>query len=657
MEWGHPQRVQALPVGNTSSALCRGLAAVPQAEEAKDPVSLLRDFAIIAHVDHGKTTLMDRLMSQCNEAVSEDRVMDSNALEKERGITISSKYTSFKWKTHTLNAVDTPGHADFGGEVERVLSMVDGCLLLVDALEGPLAQTKFVLTKALSRGLQPVLVLNKVDRPAVTEERCVEVEMELFDLFAALGASDRQIDFHTIYASARQGIAANSWDKAQNMLARKAAGEEIQFGMSDLLDAIVQHVPAPKGDVNDEFRMLVSMIERDPFLGRLVTGRVHSGALKIGDRMQSLLCSGEGRREEGRITKIFTRQGMGKIALEEAKVGDIVSIAGFEATTVTDTVCSLAVQENLFSNPIDPPTIKMTFGVNDSPLAGKVGSQLTGSKIGERLKAEAESNVSITLNTAVGKGGETFEVQGRGELQLGILIETMRREGYELSVSPPVVLMKEGETGGKEEPMEELMVQVEEQHVGTVIQALTLRKAELLDMASAAGEGGRTRLVFKCPARGLIGYNSVFAYTTSGSGIMTRSFLGYEPHKGPQEQLKKGSLISSAQGPCTGYALMALEPRGVLFVEPQMEVYVGMIVGEHSRDEDLEINPCKEKKLTNVRNKGSEEQVRLIPPRRMTLEEAIGYVASDEIIEVTPDNIRLRKRLLDANARKRAKQS
>mmetsp|Transcript_15064 Transcript_15064/g.25494 ORF Transcript_15064/g.25494 Transcript_15064/m.25494 type:complete len:703 (-) Transcript_15064:103-2211(-) len=644
------------------SGLCmRGFSSLPEpADPELAEIHETRNFAIIAHVDHGKTTMLDKLMTQCNEAVSEERAMDSNDLERERGITIQSKYTSFKWKGLTLNAVDTPGHADFGGEVERVLSMVDGCLLLVDALEGPLAQTKFVVSKALARGLKPLLVLNKIDRPSVTEERCIEVEQNLFDLFVKLDATDEQLDFTTLYASAREGIAATSWDKAQDLLKRKAGGEVLVDGMADLLDAVVESVPPPKGNAKDEFRMLVTMIERDAFMGRLLTGRITSGSIKVGDRVKALTCEGGEARDkdvEGRITKIFSRHGMARFILEDAKVGDIVSIAGLPSATVSDTICALTVDTPLPASPIDPPTIKMTFGVNDSPLAGREGTQLTGSKLGDRLKAEAESNVSISLQAAAVSGrkasGDAYEVQGRGELQLGVLIETMRREGFEMSVSPPAVVYQEGEDGKKKEPIEEVMIQVEERDVGGIIEQMSSRKGELLDMAPAAGEGGRTKLIFECPSRGLIGYDSQFATTTSGSGIMTRSFLRYDTMKGPLDNIRKGSMISMALGPCTGYSLMALEPRGTLFVEHNTEVYPGMIIGEHSKASDIELNPCKEKKLSNVRNKGSEEQVRLTPPRKMTLEDAIGYVASDEIIEVTPSTVRLRKRILDATARKR----
>jgi GTP-binding protein len=602
---------------------------------------------------------MDKLMRECDgdashagggEASSE-RAMDSLSLERERGITIQAKYTSMPWRGRTLNAVDTPGHADFGGEVERVLGMVDGAVLLVDAAEGPLAQTKFVVAKAVARGLRPILVLNKVDRDSVTEERCSEIMSEVFDLFAALGATDEQLDFPILYASARAGWVADSWAKA-----RAALRGEPHEGMAPLLDAVLRHVPPPSGAADAPFSMVVTMMERDPYLGRIVTGRVASGRAHVGDALRALSHGGGGAHHaDGRVTRILKRRGgFGRVSLTEARVGDIVSIAGIGGAAVTDTLAAPEVLQPLAAVAVDPPTLSMMFSVNDSPLAGRDGTQLTGSKIGARLLSEAESNVSINVRQDA-RGGEAFEVQGRGELQLGVLIENMRREGFEMSISPPEVLLRTSPEGKQLEPMEEVTVEVDDAHVGPVIDALSMRGAEVRDMQPGAGEARKARILLRCPSRGLLGFRPEFATLTRGSGVMQRAFEGYSPLKPGLDAGRKGVLVSMTDGTATGFALMALEERGALFISPGAAVYSGMIVGECARGGDMEVNPAKEKKLTNIRNTGSEEQVRLTPPRRVGLEDAIGYVRAGELIEVTPSAVRMRKRNLDSNGRKTAK--
>ncbi|KAI3431850.1 hypothetical protein D9Q98_010602 [Chlorella vulgaris] len=609
-----------------------------------DP-KLIRNIAIIAHVDHGKTTLMDRLLTFCGATLSEDRVMDSNQFERERGITIASKYTSFQFKGHTFNAVDTPGHADFGGEVERVLGMVDGAVLLVDANEGPLSQTKFVVEKALKRGLKPLVVLNKVDRLGATEQRCGEVESSVFDVFANLGASDDQLDFPVLYASAREGWASASLPPPGQ--------PPPDASMAPLLEALVKYVPPPPSEsLQDPFSFLVVMTERHAFLGRIATGRVHSGSVAVGDRIKVLWKDG-GQEEGFKVTKLMKRCGMTTVDVERAVAGDIVSIAGIPAAGIADTVAALEVRQALPPGKIDPPTLSMVFSPNTSPLAGREGTQLTGTKIGERLQAEAETNVSLRVLPVVGSGGESFEVQARGELQLGLLIDNMRREGFELSVSPPRVVLRE-ERGQRLEPLEEVVCEVEDGNTGEVIEAVTLRKGELLEMLPLETEG-KQRLVFEAPSRGLIGFRSSFAAITRGTGMLHRAFARYGPYRGGMDRVRKGALISVAGGRTTAYALGALEPRGVLFVSGASDVYEGMIVGEHSRETDLEINPVREKKLTNVRNTGSEERVALSPPRILTLEDAIGYVAGDELIEVTPTKLRLRKRTLESGGRRQQK--
>lgn len=596
---------------------------------------------MIAHVDHGKTTLMDRLLRQCGADIPHERALDSISLERERGITIASKVTSIFWKENELNMVDTPGHADFGGEVERVVGMVEGAILVVDAGEGPLAQTKFVLAKALKYGIRPLLLLNKVDRPSVSEERCDEVESLVFDLFANLGATEEQLDFPVLYASAKEGWASSTFTKSPPDDAKN---------MSALLNAIVGHVPPPTANLDKPFQMMVSMMEKDFYLGRILTGRVASGVVRVGDRVHGLrkTDSGANKIEEGKIVKLMKKKGTGMVLIDAAAAGDIISMAGLATPSIGHTIANVEVMTALPTVELDPPTISMTFGVNDSPLAGRDGTHLTGGKIGDRLMAESETNLAINVIPGL---SESFEVQGRGELQLGILIENMRREGFELSVSPPKVMYKT-EKGQKLEPIEEVTIEVNDEHVGLVMEALSHRRGEVIDMGPVPGNFGRTKLCLTCPSRGLVGYRSVFSSDTRGTGFMHRAFMAYEKHRGPLGNVRKGVLVSMGHGSVTSYALLSLEPRGILFVSPGMETYDGMIVGEHSRDTDLDVNPVRAKELTNIRAASKEETVRLTPPRLMTLEEAIGYVASDELIEVTPKAIRLRKKYLDANKRK-----
>jgi GTP-binding protein len=603
----------------------------------------LRNIAIIAHVDHGKTTLVDQLLRQSgtfrvNQQVQE-RAMDSNDLERERGITILAKCTSVQWKDTRINIVDTPGHADFGGEVERILSMVDGVILLVDAAEGCLPQTKFVLSKALGLGLRPIVVINKVDRP---DAQANIVHDQVFDLFLALDATDDQADFPTLYASGRQGWASTELDKPTTDL-------------STMFDLVVSHVPEPKVDFDagHPFSMLVTTLEADPFLGRILTGRIHSGTLKPGMNVKALNRD-NGIIETARISKVLAFRGLERVPVESADAGDIVAIAGFTQATVADTLCDTSVMQALPAHPIDPPTLAVTFQVNDSPLAGREGSKVQSRVIRERLMREAEGNVAIKVRET--EVGDAYEVSGRGELQLGVLIETMRREGFELAVSRPRVLFREDpETGKRLEPIEEVVVDVDDAYSGVVIEKLSLRKAEMTAMRPSGG--GKTRVTFLAPSRGLIGYHGEFLTDTRGTGIMNRLFHDYAPHKGPIEGRRNGALISTGDGEAVAYALWNLEERGVLFVDPGVKVYRGMLIGEHSRDNDLEVNPLKGKQLTNIRTTSKDEAIRLTPPRRLTLEEAIAYIQDDELVEVTPKSIRLRKKHLDPNDRKRAERS
>ncbi|KAI4331091.1 hypothetical protein MLD38_029314 [Melastoma candidum] len=624
----------------STSAAAAAAAATAGICPSVDP-GRLRNVAVIAHVDHGKTTLMDRLLRQCGADIPHERAMDSISLERERGITIASKVTSISWKENELNMVDTPGHADFGGEVERVVGMVEGAVLVVDAGEGPLAQTKFVLAKALKYGLRPILLLNKVDRPAVSEERCNEVESLVFDLFASLGATEEQLDFPVLYASAKEGWASSTFTKDPPDDAKD---------MSQLLDTIVRHVQPPNVIVDAPFQMLVSMMERDSYLGRILTGRVSSGIIRIGDRVHGIRHTDSGfqKIEEGKVTKLMKKKGTSMSLIDSAGAGDIICMAGLAIPAIGHTIANVEVMTPLPTVELDPPTISMTFGVNDSPLAGRDGTHLTGGKIGDRLMAEAETNLAINVLPGL---SESYEVQGRGELQLGILIENMRREGFELSVSPPKVMYKT-DNGVKLEPVEEVTIEVNDEHVGLIMEALSHRRGEVIDMGPVPGNVGRTKLSLTCPSRGLVGYRSIFSTDTRGTGFMHRAFLTYDKHRGPLGNVRKGVLVSMGYGMITAHALMSLEPRGTLFVSPGMETYDGMIVGEHSRETDLDVNPVRTKELTNVRAACKDDNVKLTPPRLMTLEEAIGYVASDELIEVTPKTIRLRKRYLDVNKRK-----
>jgi GTP-binding protein len=598
----------------------------------------LRNIAIIAHVDHGKTTLVDNLLKQSgafreNQAVAE-RAMDSNDLERERGITILAKATSVEWKGTRINIVDTPGHADFGGEVERILSMVDGVVLLVDAAEGPMPQTKFVTSKALALGLRPIVVLNKVDKPDAEPDRALD---EVFDLFAALDADENQLDFPHLYASGRAGWADTDLDGPREDL-------------SALFDLVVAHVPPPKQIAREAepFQMLATTLGADPFIGRILTGRVEAGRLRTGETIKALSRTGE-RIEQFRVTKILAFRGLGQQPIDEAVAGDIVTLAGMSKATVADTLCDTSLDMPIPAQPIDPPTISVTFGINDSPLAGRDGKKVQSRVIRERLMKEAESNVAIRVTDT--PGGEAFEVAGRGELQMGVLIENMRREGFELSISRPQVILRE-ENGQTLEPIEEVTIDVDDDYTGAVIEKLTgPRRGDLVEMKPAGS--GKTRIVAHVPSRGLIGYHGEFLTDTRGSGVLNRVFHSWEPHKGPIPGRRAGVLISMENGQAVAYALFNLEDRGRMFIGAQTDVYEGMIIGEHSRDNDLEVNPLKGKKLTNIRASGTDEAVRLTTPITMSLEEAIAYIDDDELVEVTPSAIRLRKRFLDPHERKR----
>jgi GTP-binding protein len=596
----------------------------------------LRNIAIIAHVDHGKTTLVDRLLQQSgsfreNQRVVE-RALDSNDLERERGITILAKVTSLVWKDTRVNIVDTPGHADFGGEVERILNMVDGALVLVDAAEGPLPQTKFVVSKALKMGLRPIVIINKVDR---SDARPTEVANEIFDLFAALDASEAQLDFPILYGSAKQG-----W------MAAEADGPKDQ-GMAPLFDLVVRHVAAPVVE-SGPFRMLGTILEANPYLGRIVTGRISSGAVKPNQIVKVLDPHGN-LIEEGRVTKVLAFRGLERLPIEEGAAGDIIAIAGLPEATVSHTLCAPEVTEPLPAQPIDPPTLTMTFRINDSPLAGTEGDKVQSRVIRERLLREAEGNVALRISESREK--DSMEVAGRGELQLGILIETMRREGFELSVSRPKVLFQPDSDDELLEPIEEVVIDVDQEHAGVVVQKLAERKGELAEMRPSGG--GRVRLVFFAPTRGLIGYHGELLTDTRGTAVMNRLFHTYGPHRGEIAGRRNGVLISTDQGEAVAYAMWNLEDRGPMMIDPGWKVYRGMIVGEHTRGNDLEVNVLKGKKLTNIRTHSKDEAIRLTPPIRMTLEKALAYIADDELVEVTPKSIRLRKKLLDPVERKR----
>jgi GTP-binding protein len=595
----------------------------------------LRNIAIIAHVDHGKTTLVDRLLQQSgafreNQRVAE-RAMDSNDLERERGITILAKVTSIVWNDVRVNIVDTPGHADFGGEVERILNMVDGAIVLVDAAEGPMPQTKFVVSKALKIGLRPIVAINKVDRP---DARVSAVVNEVFDLFAALDASEEQLDFPILYGSAKQGWMAASPDGPKD-------------SMAPLFDLVLRHVASPVIE-EGPFRMLATILESNPYLGRIVTGRITSGSVKPNQTIKVLDRHGN-LVEQDRVSKVLAFRGLERTGVEEAAAGDIVAIAGLPDATVAHTLCAVDVTEALPAQPIDPPTLSMTFRVNDSPLAGTEGDKVTSRMIRDRLLREAEGNVALRITESADK--DSMEVAGRGELQLGILIETMRREGFELGVSRPKVLLQRDESGELMEPIEEVVIDLDEEHAGIVVQKLSERKAELVDMRPSGG--GRQRLIFYAPTRGLIGYQGELLTDTRGTAVMNRLFHAYAPYKGVIPGRRNGVLISTDVGEAVAYALWNLEDRGPMMIDPGVKVYRGMIVGEHSRDNDLEVNVLKGKKLTNIRTHSKDEAVRLTPPIRMTLEKALAYIQDDELVEVTPKSIRLRKKLLDPNDRKR----
>ncbi len=594
------------------------------------------NIAIIAHVDHGKTTLIDSILNQTgqfrsNETITE-RAMDSNDLEKERGITILAKCTAISWKDYKINIIDTPGHADFGGEVERILGMVNGVIMLVDAAEGPLPQTKFVLTKALTLGLKPIVVINKIDR---SDARPTEVINEILELFFAVNATEEQLEFKTLYASGRNGWASLELDKKTENL-------------NPLLDSIIEQFPCVEQKNEDPFKLLCVILEVDPYLGTLLTGKIESGVAKVNMPIKALDLHGN-LVEQGRITKILSFDGLKRIPVEEANSGNIVIIAGLKKGTVTNTLCAMEVSEPIKSYPVDPPTISMTFSVNDSPFAGKEGKKSTSRMIGERLFQEAEKNIALKIEQAA--NNDAFSVSGRGELQLGILIETMRREGFELTISRPKVIMKKDENGKVIEPIEEILVDVDEEYSGIVVEKLSLRKGLMQDMFATGA--GKTRLVFHIPTRGLIGYHSEFLTDTRGTGIINRSFKNYEEYKGQIEGRKNGVLISMANGEGTAYSIFALEDRGVMFIQPGQKVYEGMILGQHNKDNDLEINVIKAKQLTNVRASGKDDATKCANPRIFTLEDAMSYIQDDEVLEVTPENIRLRKKYLDPNDRKK----
>jgi GTP-binding protein len=601
----------------------------------------IRNIAIIAHVDHGKTTMVDQLLRQSGTFADHekvvDTVMDNNAIERERGITILAKNCAVSWKGTHINIVDTPGHADFGGEVERILSMVDGVILLVDSSEGAMPQTKFVTGKALALGLRPIVVVNKIDR---SDARVQEVLDEVFDLFVSLDASDEQLDFPVLYASGRNGYASTDPDARDGTL-------------RPMFETIVKHVPPPTVDEDAPFSFLVTLLDRDNFLGRILTGRVNTGVVKVNQPIHALDSDGN-VVETGRASKLMAFRGLERVPVDEARAGDIISLAGLTVATVANTIADTSVTTPIQAQPIDPPTLSMRFAVNDSPFAGREGTKVTSRMIRDRLFREAESNVAIRITEAADK--DSFEVAGRGELQLGVLIETMRREGFELSISRPRVLFGQDDKGNRTEPYETVVIDVDDEYSGTVIDKMAIRKAEMTDMRQSGG--GKTRITFSAPSRGLIGYHGEFLSDTRGTGIMNRLFERYGPYKGPIEGRKNGVLISNGTGEAVAYALNALEERGVLMVDPGDAVYEGMIIGENAKSDDLEVNPLKAKQLTNFRaSGGKDDAIRLTPPRRLTLEQAIAYIDEDELVEVTPKNIRLRKRHLDPHERKRAKRT
>ena len=595
----------------------------------------LRNIAIIAHVDHGKTTLIDKLLSQSgafrdNQKVAE-RIMDSNDLEKERGITILAKCTSVVWDGIRINIIDTPGHADFGGEVERILSMVDSAILLVDAAEGPMPQTKFVLSKALQIGLRPLVIINKIDK---SDSRPDEVVNEIFDLFAVLNADEYQLDFPILYGSGRSGWVTHDLDVPNNNL-------------NPLFELIIKHTPPPQVETGN-FKMLGTILGNDPYLGRLITGKVFSGEVLTNQQIKVIDQDGN-VIENGRVTKILAFRGTERAAVESGTAGDIISIAGLTKGTVADTLCSPENSDTLNAQPIDPPTVQMAFSVNDSPLAGSEGDKVTGRMIGDRLIKEGEGN--ITLNIEKSTNDSSFLVSGRGELQLSVLIETMRREGYELSVSKPQVLMKNDEQGNLLEPIEEVIIDVDDEYAGQVVQDLNIRKGVMLEMKPFGI--GRSRLIFEAPTRGLIGYQSELLTVTSGTAVINRLFSRYESYKGEIKGRTNGVLISNGNGISVAFALFNLEERGQMIIGSGIPVYQGMIIGVHTRPNDLEVNILKGKKLTNIRTHSKDEAVKLTPPLAMNLEKAIAWISDDELIEVTPKSIRIRKKFLDPNVRKK----
>ena len=602
--------------------------------------SELRNIAIIAHVDHGKTTLIDSIMKQTgmfreNQQVDE-RLMDSGDLEKERGITILAKPTSISYNDVRINIIDTPGHADFGGEVERVLQMADGVILLTDAAEGPMPQTKFVLGKALALGLKPIVIINKIDRP---DGRPTEVVDEVFDLFVALDANDEQLDFPILYAAGRDGWCVKEL-------------EDERVNLHPLLDLVLDHVKPPEVDHDKPFAMLATLLDSDPYLGRCLIGRVAQGRAKVNDTVKAINLDGSSI-ENGRLTKLLTFKGTERVIVDEVHAGDIICIAGLTKASVADTICETSVSEPLASTPIDPPTMSVTITVNDSPFGGREGKKVTSTVIRERLLAEAETNVAITFSENDQK--DAFEIGGRGELQIGVLIETMRREGFELIVSRPRVLYKKDDNGNRLEPIEEVIIDVDEEYVSAVVDGMNQRKGSMIDMRAAGA--GKTRIIFHAPSRGLIGYQNKFLTETRGTGVMNRIFNSYDLYKGDVAGRKNGALISTDTGTAVAYAIFNLQDRGTMFISHQTPVYEGMIVGEHTRDNDLEINVLKGKQLTNVRASGTDEAVKLVTPRVMSLEQMMAYINEDELLEVTPSSLRLRKKFLDPIERKRQKKS
>ncbi|KAJ1910484.1 hypothetical protein IWQ60_010629 [Tieghemiomyces parasiticus] len=651
---GRPSLHSAAAQHFTTSALRQNAAesdALVTDVRQRAPLSRIRNIGIIAHVDHGKTTLVDCLLRQSGTVgeASVERVMDSNDLEKERGITILSKVTTIAYKGHKINIVDTPGHADFGGEVERILSMVDSVALLVDATEGVMTQTKFVLNKALKQNLRPLVVFNKVDRATA---RIDDVDNEIMELFMNLGATEEQMDYPMVFASGKQGWAVDSREACDAAIECVTAGKPPKADMIPLLDRILAHVPPPQADPEKPFSMLVTQIDANPYLGKCFLGRISDGTVRVGDRFHALDPETGAVTDDNKISKLFLRVGVEQIVIEEAGAGEIVTIAGIQNAGVNSTLCHPSVTEPLPYIPIDPPTISMSFSVNDSPLGGQEGTRLTSNMIKDRLMMEAATNVALRIKEAETR--ESFEVCGRGELQLSILIESMRREGFELSISPPkVIFSKDPKTGELLEPTEEVTIDVDPAYSGTVIDKMSRRKAEMKNFTEF---GDKSRLIFDCPTRGLLGYASEFKNDTHGTGILNHVFAGYIPHKGPLQRDRKPVLVSMASGNMTGYALNLIEPRGKLFVTPNDPAYTGMIIGEYNReDADLEVNPTKAKHVTNHRTTSKEEAIRLTPIKQMSLEEVMAYVNPDEVIEVTPKTIRLRKKILDPTKRKYAK--